>query len=41
MKIYGKMGFSLRKQIWLTRSEEEIRMDVMVREPIKRLAEKF
>lgn len=33
IKIYGKMGFDLRKQIYLTRSDEEVRMDIMVREP--------
>jgi len=41
VKIYGKMGFSLQKQIWLTRSDEEVRMDVMVREPTKTLKEKM
>ncbi|KAJ9663663.1 hypothetical protein H2198_000675 [Neophaeococcomyces mojaviensis] len=41
LKIYQKMGFDLRKQIYLTRSHEEIRMDVMVREPRKNLSEKM
>ena len=40
VKIYGKMGFVLKKQIWLKRSDEEIRMDVMVREPQKAIKEK-
>ncbi|EXJ84199.1 hypothetical protein A1O3_04866 [Capronia epimyces CBS 606.96] len=32
--IYGKMGFELRKHIYLRRAEgKELRMDVMVREP--------
>ncbi|KAK4941109.1 hypothetical protein LTR10_018909 [Elasticomyces elasticus] len=32
--IYGKLGFELRKQIYLKRSTgEDLRMDVMVREP--------
>jgi hypothetical protein len=31
--IYGKMGFVLKKQIWLRRDVVERRMDVMVREP--------
>jgi len=35
------MGYSLRKQIWLERSDEEVRMDVMVREPVKVLREKM
>jgi hypothetical protein len=34
------MGFELRKQIYLTREEDERRMDVMVREPKKGQAEK-
>lgn len=41
IKIYGKMGFSLRKQIYLTRSDEEVRMDIMVREPQQIVPEKF
>lgn len=31
--IYGKMGFELKKQIYLQRDHETHRMDVMVREP--------
>lgn len=31
--IYGKMGFELKKQIFLRRDKEDHRMDVMVREP--------
>ena len=31
--IYGKMGFELRKQIYLQRATENYRLDVMVREP--------
>lgn len=35
--IYGKLGFELRKQIFLTRAPgKELRLDVMVREPITR-----
>lgn len=40
LKIYGKLGFDLRKQIYLTRGEHEVRMDVMVRERPKRCKEK-
>ncbi|KAK5079191.1 hypothetical protein LTS08_003659 [Lithohypha guttulata] len=40
IKIYGKMGFTLRKQIWLG-LDETIRMDVMVREPKGVLKEKI
>lgn len=33
--IYGKMGFELKKQIYLERvAGQELRMDVMVREPV-------
>ena len=35
------MGFEMKKQIWLNRSDEECRMDVMVREPKKALNEKL
>ena len=31
--IYGKMGFELKKHIFLRRDKQEHRMDVMVREP--------
>jgi ribosomal protein S18 acetylase RimI-like enzyme len=31
--IYRKMGFEVKKQIWLERGEERVRMDIMVREP--------
>jgi hypothetical protein len=32
--IYGKMGFELKKEIFLRRAAgRELRMDVMVREP--------
>ncbi|KAJ9639061.1 hypothetical protein H2204_003969 [Knufia peltigerae] len=35
--IYGKLGFELRKQIFLTRAPgKELRLDVMVREPVGR-----
>lgn len=27
------MGYTLRKVIYLTRSDEEVKMDIMVREP--------
>lgn len=39
VKIYGKMGYVLQKQIWLG-LDKEIRMDVMVREPKSSLKEK-
>ena len=33
--IYGKLGFELRKEIYLRRAAgKELRMDVMVREPV-------
>ncbi len=32
-KIYGKMGFELRKNIYLQRAEENVELDIMVREP--------
>ncbi|KAG9781334.1 putative N-acetyltransferase [Exophiala dermatitidis] len=39
--IYGKMGFELKKQIYLKRAEgKELRMDVMVREPVVSNGEK-
>ena len=31
--IYGKMGFELKKQIYLQREKEPLKMDVMVRYP--------
>ena len=31
--IYGKMGFDLKKKIRLQREEEDIELDIMVREP--------
>lgn len=31
--IYGKMGFEVKRQIWLQRAQEQIRLDIMVREP--------
>lgn len=34
-KIYGKLGFELKKNIYLQRSEEQIMLDIMVREPRK------
>lgn len=40
LKIYGKLGFDLKKQIYLSRGNEPIRMDVMVREPGKLRSEK-
>ncbi|KAI5362880.1 Putative GNAT domain, acyl-CoA N-acyltransferase [Septoria linicola] len=33
LKIYGKMGFKLRKQVYLQREMEQIQLDIMVREP--------
>ena len=32
-KIYGKMGFELKKEIWLQRERENVGLDIMVREP--------
>lgn len=33
-KIYGKMGFELKKEIWLQRERENVGLDIMVREPV-------
>ena len=35
-KIYGKMGFELKKNIYLQRAEEHVELDIMVREPVKK-----
>lgn len=35
LKIYGKLGFKNVRQVYLERDEERIKMDVMVREPVK------
>jgi GNAT superfamily N-acetyltransferase len=34
--IYGRMGFELKKEIALKRSEEQVALDIMVREPVGR-----
>ena len=34
-KIYGKLGFELKKNIYLQRAEEQIELDIMVREPVQ------
>ncbi|MCJ1252267.1 hypothetical protein MMC24_000071 [Lignoscripta atroalba] len=36
--IYGKMGFQIKKTIHLTRGEEPIELDIMVREPVKAMS---
>ncbi|KAE9973458.1 hypothetical protein BLS_001581 [Venturia inaequalis] len=33
MIIYGKMGFEVRRKVYLQRAEEHIELDIMVREP--------
>lgn len=33
--IYGKMGFDLRKIIYLQRADEHVEFDIMVREPVQ------
>ncbi|KAF2772737.1 hypothetical protein EJ03DRAFT_324292 [Teratosphaeria nubilosa] len=33
--IYGKMGFELKKVIYLQRAEENVELDIMVREPVQ------
>lgn len=38
--IYGKLGYKMQKSIFLTRSDHEVRMDIMVREPQKFKEEK-
>lgn len=38
-KIYGKLGFELKKNIYLQRSAEgHVELDIMVREPVGRKA---
>lgn len=37
-KIYGKMGFELRKNIYLQREREHVELDIMVREPVGKRA---
>jgi GNAT superfamily N-acetyltransferase len=38
--IYGKLGFQLKKNIYLQRAPEHVELDIMVREPVqKRIAE--
>lgn len=37
-KIYGKMGFELRKNIYLQRATEHVQLDIMVREPVQKRA---
>jgi predicted acetyltransferase len=32
--IYGKMGFELRKNIYLQRAREHVELDIMVRKPV-------
>lgn len=38
--IYGKLGFEMKRNIWLQRAEENIGLDIMVREP-KKLRERL
>ena len=33
--IYGKMGFEVKKKVHLQRAEEDVQLDIMVREPKK------
>jgi len=33
-QIYGKMGFEMRKNIYLQRAKEHVELDIMVREPV-------
>lgn len=34
VKIYGRMGFKVKKRVHLQRAEENIELDIMVREPM-------
>ena len=34
-KIYAKLGFELKKNIYLQRAQEHVELDIMVREPVK------
>jgi ribosomal protein S18 acetylase RimI-like enzyme len=34
--IYRKMGFEVRKMVYLQREAESVQLDIMVREPVKR-----
>jgi len=36
--IYGKLGFELKKNIYLQRAEEHVELDIMVREPVQKRA---
>ena len=38
--IYGKLGFEVVKKIYLKRGKEDIRLDIMVREPGRGCVEK-
>jgi len=34
--IYGKLGFGLKKNIYLQRAEQHVELDIMVREPVQK-----
>ena len=34
-KIYSKLGFELKKNIYLQRADEHVELDIMVREPVQ------
>ncbi|TKA69501.1 hypothetical protein B0A55_07993 [Friedmanniomyces simplex] len=36
--IYGKLGFGLKKNVYLQRAEEHVELDIMVREPVRKAA---
>jgi len=33
--IYGRLGFDMKKNIYLQRAKEHVELDIMVREPVK------
>lgn len=36
--IYGKLGFEMKKNVYLQRAEEHVELDIMVREPVQKRA---
>ncbi|KAK4983970.1 hypothetical protein LTR66_008654 [Elasticomyces elasticus] len=36
--IYGKLGFGVAKKVYLTRAEEAVELDIMVRDPVRKEA---
>lgn len=36
-KMYERRGFELRKEVFLQRETENVQLDIMVREPVKKV----